>query len=93
MTNINEKFGNAPRELAVLTRRSRLKRGYVDWAVLKAGLVCLLLYAVFYALWQFYPPMNDLVDQYRFLVVSPLFVLVLFFLGRLVLLLLRQLRK
>lgn len=93
VTNMNSESGNAPRELAILTRKSRLKKGQVDWVVLKAGLVCLLLHAVFYAVWQFYPPMNELVDQYRFLVVSPLFVLVLFLLGRLVFLLFKQSRK
>ena len=90
---MNGESGNAPRELAVLTRKTRSKKGQVDWAVLKAGFVCLLLFAVFYVLWQYYPPMNELVDQYRFLVAAPLLVLVFFFLGRLILLTFRQLRK
>ncbi len=93
VTNMSSESGTHQEKLAILTRKSRLKRGQVDWVVLKAGLVCLLLHVVFYAVWQFYPPMHDLVDQYRFLVVSPLFVLVLFFLGRAFLLLYREFRK
>ena len=94
VTNMNSESGSAQRDLAILTRKSRLKRfRFSEVISLKAGLVILSLYFIYGVVVVFNPAVLELIEQVIILTILPVCLFVFFLIGRAFLLIYRQFRK
>lgn len=94
MTNKNGGLEKTPGDLAILTRKSRLKPFRLkDMVSLKAGLVVLSIYLVYGVVYVFYPAVLELIEQVVLLTILPLCLYVFLLIGRAFYLIYLQLRK